>query len=364
MRLKILYISPENTVGTLTLWKKEHESRGNECRTITFFRSPKNFEEDICLDLPFNFTGARMAGLRNFIYKQYRGEDGYFKEKEGNPPVWKPEGWFDSIFLKFKDWLWRPVIEQAIQDYHLYDFDVVHFESGSDFLKNEFFVKELHERGKKIIAHYHGEDMRARGVMPIIDDLSNLNLTNEVDLLDKHPNLYYLFLPFDTNQFIPKYGLNKTIQVAHAPTNRFYKGSDKIISVCEKLESEGLIKFDLIENLPHATAIKRKARSDIFIDQIGDRGGWGYGMNSVESLSMGICTMTEINDKYNSFIPDHPFVNVNQNNFESVLRDLSQDRQKIEAKGIDARNWVVKNHDITQVSEKLYQYYKDMGLLV
>ena len=329
MRLKILYISPENTVGTLTLWKREHESRGNECRTVTFFRSPKNYEEDICLDLPFNFTGQRMAGLRNFIYKQYRGEDGYFKEKEGNPPVWKPEGWFDSIFLK-----------------------------------NEFFVKELHERGKKIIAHYHGEDMRARGVMPIIDDLSDLNLTNEVDLLEKHPNLEYIFLPFDTNQLIPNYGLNKTIQVAHAPTNRFYKGSDKIISVCENLESEGLIKFDLIENLSHATAIKRKARSDIFIDQIGDRGGWGYGMNSVESLSMGICTMTEINDKYNAFIPDHPFVNVNQNNFDSVLRDLSQDRQKIEAKGIDARNWGVKTHDITQVSEKLYQYYKDMGLLV
>jgi hypothetical protein len=55
-------------------------------------------------------------------------------------------------------------------------------------------------------------------------------------------------------------------------------------------------------------------------------------------------------------------VNVNQNNFDSVLRDLSQDRKKIEAKGIEARNWVVKNHDITQVSEKLYQYYKDMGL--
>ena len=116
MRLKILYISPENTVGTLSLWKREHESRGNECRTVTFFRSPKNYEEDICLDLPFNFTGQRMAGLRNFIYKQYRGEDGYFKAKEGNPPVWKPEGWFDSIFFKFKDWLWRPVIEQASQD--------------------------------------------------------------------------------------------------------------------------------------------------------------------------------------------------------------------------------------------------------
>ena len=362
--MKILYISPENTVGTLPLWKKEHESRGNDCRTVTFFRSPKNFEEDICLDLPFNFTGKRMAALRNFIYKQYRGEEGYFKEKEGYPPVWRPEGWFDALFFKFKDWLWCPTVEQAIQDYQLYDFDVVHFESGSDFLKNEFFVKGLNARGKKIIAHYHGEDLRARGVMPIIDTLSDLNLTNEVDLLEKHPKIEYLFLPFDTFQFSPSVSLNEKIRVAHAPTNRFYKGSDKIISVCEKLVLEGIVDFDLIENLPHATALERKAKSDIFIDQIGDKGGWGYGMNSVESLSMGICTLTEINDKYNSFILDHPFVNVNQNNFESILRDLSQDRQKIEAKGIDARNWVVKNHDITQVSEKLYQYYKDMELPV
>ena len=43
--MKILYISPENTVGTLTLWKKEHTKRNNQCRTVTFFRSPKGFDE-------------------------------------------------------------------------------------------------------------------------------------------------------------------------------------------------------------------------------------------------------------------------------------------------------------------------------
>ena len=47
--MKILYISPENTVGTLTLWKNEHLERGNECRTVTFFRSPKDFDEDISI---------------------------------------------------------------------------------------------------------------------------------------------------------------------------------------------------------------------------------------------------------------------------------------------------------------------------
>lgn len=360
--MKILYISPENTVGTLTLWKKEHESRGNECRTVTFFKSPKNFEEDICLDLPFNFTKTWLAKIRNLVYKQYRGKDGYFKEKKGYPPIRKSEGWFDASFFKFKDWLWRPIVEQAILEYNLYDFDVIHFESGSDFLKNEFFVKELHNRGKKIIAHYHGEDLRASGVMPNMDSLSHLNLTNEVDLLEKHPNIEYLFLPFDTSQFSPTENINNMIRVSHAPTNRFYKGSDFIISICEKLEQEKLIQFDLIENVSHKEALERKAKSDIFIDQIGDRGGWGYGMNSVEALAMGICTLTEMNKTYQSFIPKHPFINVNQNNFENALRDLLDKPNKIKNKGRDAREWVVQNHDIKQVSKKLYSYYKTLGL--
>ena len=97
--MKILYISPENTVGTLTLWRNEHLLRGNKCRTITFFRSPKNFEEDICLDLPFNFTNSTMSKIRNFIYKSYRGKEGYFKEKKGCPPFWEPEGFLDNSFL-------------------------------------------------------------------------------------------------------------------------------------------------------------------------------------------------------------------------------------------------------------------------
>ena len=364
MALKILYISPENTVGTLTLWKKEHEARGNVCRTVTFFKSPKFFGEDICLNLPFNFTKPWLAGLRNQVYQRYRGEEGYFREKEGCPPVWEPEGWFDSQFLKFKDWLWRPMVLKAINEHNLYDFDVVHFESGMDFLKDEFFVWELKARNKKIICHYHGEDLRTRGVMPMMNSLSDLNLTNEVDLLKKHPDIHYLFLPFNTKQFQPKDGLNKKVLVTHAPTNRFYKGSDLIISVCSKLESEKLIEFDLIENVSHAEALERKAKSDIFIDQIGDKGGWGYGMNSVESLSMGICTLTEMNESYRSFIPDHPFMPVNGEIFEETLTQLTENRTGILDRGKHAKAWVEKYHDVTQVSKKLYDYYRSIGLHV
>ena len=79
--------------------------------------------------------------------------------------------------------------------------------------------------------------------MPNMDSLSHLNLTNEVDLLEKHPNIEYLFLPFDTSQLSPKENINNMIRVSHAPTNRFYKGSDFIISICEKLEQENKSHF-------------------------------------------------------------------------------------------------------------------------
>ena len=361
MILKILYISPENTVGTLTLWRKKHKERGHECRTITFFRSPKQFEEDICLDLPFNFTLPYMSKIRNLFFKIYRGNGGYYTEKEGYPPVWEKEGFLDSLFFKVKDIVWRPIILKAIKKHDLYNFDIYHFESGIDFLKDEFFVKELHKRGKKIICHYHGEDLRNRGIMPFINKISSLNLTNEVDLLEKHPKINYLFLPYNTKSFKINESKGKIIRVAHAPTNRLYKGTSFIIRACKKLETEGLIKFDLIEGYAHKAALEKKNKADIFIDQVGDRGGWGYGMNSVESLSMGICTLTEINDQYNEFIPDHPFVNVNKNTLFKKLNELVLDRNKINNFGINGKKWVEKYHDIENVSKKLYSYYSTIG---
>ena len=61
--MKILYISPENTVGTLSTWKRFHESQNNQCEFITFYESPNNFDSGICLNLPFISTGT--------IYKIY-----------------------------------------------------------------------------------------------------------------------------------------------------------------------------------------------------------------------------------------------------------------------------------------------------
>ena len=75
---------------------------------------------------------------------------------------------------------------------------------------------------------FHGEDLRSRGVMPFIDQVSNLNLTNELDLLDiKFQRTF--FLPFETSRFEKK-RLNKKLRVAMLQPIVF-KGSNHIIRI-------------------------------------------------------------------------------------------------------------------------------------
>ena len=55
--MKILYISPENTVGTLSLWKRAHAELGNHCRYITYYPSMLGYEDDIVSTLNYITPG-------------------------------------------------------------------------------------------------------------------------------------------------------------------------------------------------------------------------------------------------------------------------------------------------------------------
>ena len=359
-RLKILYISPEHTVGALSFWKMEHEKRGNECRYVTLFRSASGFKEDICLNLPFVSTGKIYGALRKLAYRTH-GELGGGTEKDGYPPVWRPENAAETLFFKTREFIWSGFIERAIRKYGLDQFDIYHLEWGMEFYRDGRFIRKMKNAGKRIVCTYHGQDMRNRGVIPAIDKLSELNLTSELDLMHKHPNINYLFLPFETTKFKPRTEPNDLITISHATQQRRAKGSDHIIDVCIELEKEGRIKFILVENRPHFEVLEAKAKSDIYIDQITDI-GWGYGMNSVEALSMGVVCCTKMNEEYEKFIPDHPFINVTAETLKPELSKIIVDRVKLKEKMIISRNWVVKYHDISNVVDKLYEYYKGIGI--
>ena len=361
--MKILYIAPENTVGTLSLWKQAHEARGNECTFITLYPTKHDYDPGICLNLPLVKANPLYMKSRHQYYILTRGGKGDYQKKEGYPPVWEPNSFLEKKYFQFRDWFWSFKVEKAIEKYGLLEYDIIHLDWGLEFYRDGRFVKRLKEAGKPIVCTYHGQDLRTRGVIPAIDKASNLNVTSELDLLKKHPDIQYLFLPFDTTQHQPSFKMNEIIRICHSPTNRYYKGSETIIPICEKLAERGNVEFVLIENMPHAATQKIKQSCDILIDQIHNRGGWGYGMNSVEAMSMGLCCVTELVDEYIEFIPDHPFVNVNGDNLKEMLEGLVINPEKIMEHRKKGREWIIKYHDIRNTSEVLYGYYKDRGLI-
>lgn len=358
-----MYISPENTVGTLSLWKKAHEQQGNQCDFITLYQTRHDYDPGYCLNLPLISANAKYLKYRQRYYQLQKGATEQSQEKEGYPPVWEPNSKMEELYFRLRDWLWHFKIENAIKQLDLFSYDIYHIEWGLGLYRDGRFVKELARRGKHIACGYHGQDLRNRGVIKAIDQVSRLNVTGELDLMEKHPDIKYLFLPFDTEQFKPNTNVSEKIKICHSPTNRYFKGSNKIIPVCEQLAREEEIEFVLIENVPSSEAIKIKQNCDILIDQVENRGGWGYGMNSVEALAMGLVCVTELIPKYVDFIPDHPFVNVTAETLYFTLKNLVKDKQLIRKHKQMSRDWVVKYHDLSNTAKVLYKYYEELKWL-
>ncbi|MFQ6677349.1 MAG: glycosyltransferase [Fidelibacterota bacterium] len=350
-------------MGTLSLWKQAHEARGNECTFITLYPTKHHYDPGICLNLPLVKANPLYMKSRHRYYQLARGGDGDYQEKKGYPPVWRPNSIPEKWYFKFRDWLWSFKIEPAIKKLGLLNYDIYHLDWGLEFYRDSRFVKKLIEAGKPIVCTYHGQDMRTRGVIDTIDKASRLNVTSELDLMEKHPNIKYLFLPFDTSQHGEPQTINKPIRVCHSPTNRYYKGSETIIPICEKLAKNENIEFVLIENMPHEEAQHVKQSCDILIDQVHNRGGWGYGMNSVEALSLGLCCVTELIPQYVEFIPNHPFVNVTGDTLYDTLLELIENPNKILEHKKRSRKWVVAHHDLHNTADVLYGYYEERGLL-
>ena len=154
--------------------------------------------------------------------------------------------------------------------------------------------------------------------------------------------------------------MNHTIRICHSPTNRYYKGSETIIPICNELAKKKNVEFILIENTPYSETQKIKQSCDILIDQLYNRGGWGYGMSSVEALSMGLCCVTELVPEYKNFIPDHPFVEANASTLKATLEKLINNPQIILKNKKKSRDWVIRYHDLDNVSKILYDYYKNL----
>ncbi len=359
--MKILYIAAQNVVGHLELWQQIHRSRGHDCRYVTYFTSRYGFQEDICLRLPLVPYRSRATRLRHWLYTHTKGPKGNWFDVPGSPPIWRPKTRPERSFFVLRDWLWRFWVEPAIKKYDFLNYDIYHLEGGLEFYRHGGFVSRLTQLGKPILNTYHGRDFRNRGVVPAVDQHINLNLTSEYDLIPRHPNLHYLFLPYNVTAYQPAEKLHDPVTICHATRSRYAKGSDNIIAACLSLEDSHGIRFLLIENRPHDEVMALKAQADIYIDQVADIAP-GYGMNSVEAMALGLACCTLMNADYQAFMPGHPFINITPDNLLEKLTMLVENPRLIQEKGRAARQWALDHHNLDVVGEQLYGYYRQLGI--
>jgi len=360
MQKSILHIAPENFAGVPYDFMRMHIAHGDPSRLITLHKNPLGFAEDICLDFPIS---------RSNLAKSYRLSRSLVKQGADriNAMYWKPKSFIDSLYFSLQTRSRISSIEQLINSEQLDTFDIIHYDGGLDFTRDSRFAKRWKAMGKAIVTCYYGSDLRARGIIREMDEMSDLKLTSEFDHLAMKDDLEYVFYPYDPSE-LPAIQTEKDftkIRIVHSPTNRLYKGTDLILSVIEKLKQSFSFEFLLLENLPRNEVLSIKSQCTISIDQVGGSfGGTGYGKAGIESLAMGIPTITNMTEDYVHWLPENPFIVANTaKQLEESLIELIESPELCHMLGEKGKQWVHSHHSYEKVNEHLKSLYHKYGIL-
>lgn len=356
---RILHVAPFNIANVPLSFVRAERELGFESRLLTLGRNSRGYEEDICLDLPFlDFAVTRWAKTLFSNPQRLQVTNRRLVLKE-IPPVWTPHSFFEDILVRGREMLWTPKIRATLEEIDFWNFELYQFDGGLEFYRDGRIVRELKKRGKKIVVCYTGSDLRTRGVIKPVDDAADVRVTVEYDHLKLHPSIHHVFFPFDARKFHVQPVRERRdggLVIGHAPTNRAAKGSDIIIEVVNHLVSEIGGRLLLIENMSHQEALKAKAECDIFIDQIGDL---GYGINSLESLAMGIPTCSCLVEGFAEQYPDHPFSEVTAENLFERLQELCLNFELRRKYAERSREWVERVHDGRESVRLIYVYLQE-----
>lgn len=357
--LKILHIAPINFAGVPYDFYKMHNAVGDYSRIVTLHKNERIFPEDICLNLPLpnKFLANKIRSKKVLRLVQQNITSAHY---------FKPRKFIEKTYYNLYDFLIQPKIEKTISDYSLNDFDIIHYDGGLDFYRDARQAIKWKTQGKKIVCCYYGSDLRIRGLIKQLDEISDLNITSEYDHLALKKDLKYLFYPYDTSE-LPwkKEKTSNEIKIVHSPTNRKYKGTELIISVLEKIKKERKVEFLLLENIDRNKLLEIKSECDISIDQVGGTmGGTGYGKAGLETLAMGIPTITNMTKDYSDWLPENPFVVANNADelYQSLINLIDNESYRQEI-GLKGKEWVIKYHSFESVNENLMRLYQEKGII-
>ena len=266
-------------------------------------------------------------------------------------------------------------------DYIKYPYDIIRTEINKEFVSNylqNVDVIHLHKKYRylngwgelnknaKLIIHQHGrfstetdwnkirESDKTRKAFRIV---STINLLKYVD--------------FDINRWFPApfrlvefdilkekyYKQTDKIRIAHSPTNRDYKNTDLLISICNKISDVELI---LIEGKTNEETLQQRATCDITYDQM----HLCYGNSGLEGMCFSQPTIVGMPDETRNLIKEHigdePYVFATPETLEQIILELVSNEGMRKFYGTKARNYIDKWHDDKKVTERIIGIYEKL----
>jgi len=262
-------------------------------------------------------------------------------------------------------------------------FDLYHFHYFSTFTSDYSDLYRLKEKGKKVIMHHWGDDVRqlawARRNNPYVnthgafsDDFIHERLARLAPYMDaaivqdaevlSYVTPYYrqshvLPITIDLRKFpyTPPANLREPL-IVHAPTNPVFKGTSFIENTLEMLRREFSFRYVRVEGMSHEEAANVYRSADLVIDQVlcGS-----YGLFSTEAMALGkpvVCYIRE--DLVGTFPPELPIVSANPDTLYDTLRYLLQNPEVMANHGARGRAYAEQYHDVNVVGAKLLAIYE------
>lgn len=346
--IRILHIAPFNTAGVPVTFVKAEREIGHYSRLITLHKHRFEYEEDICLEIPYsNFPGYGILKKLLRPGKPSRDAEGV------EHPLTRHFSFPEKQALKLRDTYRTKRISKLFESIDINSFDLYQLDGGVGFYYDSRIIKNLNQLGKPIICTYLGSDLRVRGVIKEIDAISTANFTVEYDHLDLYPGIHFIPHPFDFSNFAfhskPE---NTPIVIGHAPSKRSNKGTDEILAALIKIKESYPLEVLVIENQPHIKALELKCTCSLFVDQISDL---GYGINSIESAAMGIPTFSSLSPKFKKLNPDAPIIDINAQNIVETITQFVKSAELRKQFSKKSKKWAREFHDSKKIVRSIHK---------
>jgi len=243
--------------------------------------------------------------------------------------------------------------------------DVVHLHHGfvtAERLRRGYSARRV--QPKPYVVTHHGRQFREQPEANLAE-LRRFGAVGTVSTLDLfllgRRELEWLPAPVDVEGLSPmKQQTNDgLIRICHAPTNRQVKSTEGLIAAVKRLQDEGYsVVLDLIERQPWKVCLERKAKADIYFDQV----KLGYGCNALEAWGMGIPVVAgaadETLDEMERRFGELPFYHATEETIYDALKELVEDPELRQRYGQIGHDYVRKYHDEPVVVEQLKSLYR------